>query len=398
MRKTTIISLHKECGAGGRRSLLLLAVAFLVAACVYDYAPSVQDGRETIVINGDILVGQETKVSISRSTIVGGERSGNLIADAVYVEGSNGSVYAGAAQSDNVYVIDLSQASPDCEYRLVIEIDHSMYESEWSPVLRASPIDTISYFIKDDAMYIQVSTHSDDNNRYYRWSVNQVWEYHAQDYAQAYYDPASDTIRFYDYGGNDYFCWNSGPVNDLMIASTEQLSENRLVCHSLFTMNNTEQRASYLYSVEIMQEAISERAYRYFHSVRQNSMDVGGLFSPQPENVRGNIVNRNDASEQVLGFVSVSLPTRKRIFIDCASLGFPVYQSADPYNEGRPVRLPLGSDWNYYYKRGYQVLEPIFDDNIDRIVGWEWIRSSCIRCQSQGGNKNKPDWWPNDHR
>ena len=377
---------------------IILSILPFIQSCIYSYDPPTPERERLLAINGDILLGQDTRIVITRSTPVGANHSDNVRADAVYVEGSDHSVFIGEAESDNVYHIDMGAANPDYAYRLMIEIDQSFYESEWSPVLRASPIDTISYFIKDDAMSIQVSTHSDDNNRYYRWSVNQVWEYHAQDYAQAYYDPASDTIRFYDYGGNDYFCWNSGPVNDLMIASTEQLSENRLVCHSLFTMNNTEQRASYLYSVEIMQEAISERAYRYFHSVRQNSMDVGGLFSPQPENVRGNIVNRNDASEQVLGFVSVSLPTRKRIFIDCASLGFPVYQSADPYNEGRPVRLPLGSDWNYYYKQGYQVLEPIFDDNIDRIVGWEWIRSSCIRCQSQGGNKNKPDWWPNDHR
>ena len=183
------------------------------------------------------------------------------------VEGSDGSVYDGEVQKDNLYLVDLSDACPEGTYRLIVEIGHSVYESEWSPVMLAPEIDSVSYTINKsrDVMTIDVSTHSDTDNRYYRWLADQVWEYHAPECAVAYYDPAKDSILFYENGRNDaYFCWNSAYVSDLIIASTAQLNENRLVRHALFNMNNKEQRVSYIYSVEICQESISESAYRYF--------------------------------------------------------------------------------------------------------------------------------------
>ncbi|MBR0299138.1 MAG: DUF4249 family protein [Bacteroidales bacterium] len=373
---------------------------FFVNSCVYSFSPVVSGGAHYIVINGDILIGKESQISVSRANEIGQELIGKIRADAVYVEGSDNSRYDGRIQNDNSYLVDLSSANPEGEYRLVVEMGNSIYESEWSPVLHAPEIDSVSYTINDgrDVMTIDISAHSDTDNRYYRWLANQVWEYHAQDYALAYYDPAVDSILFYENGQNDeYFCWDSAFVPDLMIASTEQMSENRFVRHALFSMNNREQRVSYIYSVEIYQESISERAYRFFSSVRSNSSRVGGLFSPQPTEVRGNIVNRNDGSELVLGFISVTKPETKRIIIECATLGFSSHGGRDPYNaETNPFSLPVGTDWNSYYHRGYQVLDPILDDNSNLIIGWRWIRTSCVRCTLHGGTKEKPDWWPID--
>lgn len=380
---------------------VLLALPLFVNSCIYSFSPTVPEASSYIVINGDILIGKVSRISVSRSTEIGQGLTGKIRADAVRVEGSDGSVYDGEVQKDNLYLVDLSDACPEGTYRLIVEIGHSVYESEWSPVMLAPEIDSVSYTINKsrDVMTIDVSTHSDTDNRYYRWLADQVWEYHAPECAVAYYDPAKDSILFYENGRNDaYFCWNSAYVSDLIIASTAQLNENRLVRHALFNMNNKEQRVSYIYSVEICQESISESAYRYFSAVRSNSTDVGGLFSPQPSAVRGNIVNRNDSSELVLGFISVTKPATKRIFIDCAALGFPTLRFNNPYNaETNPFKLPIGTKWSNYFYQGYQVLDPVLDDNSNLIIGWRWIHVSCLHCVLHGGTKDRPDWWPNDH-
>ena len=108
-------------------------------------------------------------------------------------------------------------------------------------------------------------------------------------------------------------------------------------------------------------------------------------------------MNRNDSSEMVLGYISVTKPSVQRIFIDFDQLSYPSGYIRSLYRE-IPVSVKNRSYWSYYFERGYQVLAPILDDNSNRIIGWEWVHKQCVRCTSMGGTRQKPSWWPNDHK
>ena len=384
-----------------------IAVLFLVGACVYDYTPPVPEGGGMVVINGDILIGYTTEVRIGRTVAIGSSFPGNLKADAVYVEDSRGTVYRGVADENNRYQIDTRSVDPSLEYRLVVELDGSVYESAWQPVLLTSPIDSITHIINADRTQIgvYVSTHSDAGSSYYRWIARQVWEYHAATNALYFYVPPggvldghtveTDTIVSYDGRVNQYFCWNSAEVSDQLLASTESMGENKLIDHLLYSMECHEQRTQSLYSVELIQEGLTPEAYLYYEAIRSNSSNVGGLFSPQPSEMRGNIRCRTDAGERVLGFISVTQPAVQRHYID---FNYFIFHKTSQWESLQGEQSIQRNNWKRAYYEGYLVTVPVLGDASINYNQFRWAYRKCVDCRLLGGTKNRPDWWPNDHR
>ena len=387
--------------------LFVLVAVLLVGACVYDYTPPVPEGGGMVVINGDILIGYTTEVRIGRTVAIGSSFPGSLAADAVYVEDSRGTVYRGVADENNRYQIDTRSADPSLEYRLVVELDGSVYESAWQPVLLTSPIDSISHVISADRTQIgvYVSTHSDAGSSYYRWIARQVWEYHAATNALYFYVPPggvldghtveTDTIVSYDGRVNQYFCWNAAEVADQLLASTESMGENKLIDHLLYSMECHDQRTQTLYSVELIQEGLTPEAYRYYEAVRNNSTNVGGLFSPQPSEMRGNIHCRTDAGERVLGYISVTQPSVQRHYID---FNYFIFHRTSKWESLLGEQSVQRNNWKRVYYEGYLVTVPVLGDASISYNQFRWAYRKCVDCRLLGGTKNRPDWWPNDHR
>ncbi|MBR1538397.1 MAG: DUF4249 domain-containing protein [Bacteroidales bacterium] len=389
--------------------LTLILAALLTGACVYDFTTDLAGDEGILVVEGDILIGDLTTIRLSRSIKLSGSDQVDRVPGACYVEASDGTRYGNGSP-----VIDTRNADPLLEYRLLIETGGRRYASEWAPVLPAAPIDSLSFSISADrtTMTVEVSTHGSAENRYYRWIAEETWEYHAPFQASHYFvqsgrmlngeRAARDTVAQYENGENSYFCWSSALVKDVMVASTDQLSENRLVRQPLYRMNCYEERISYYYSVLLKQECISETAYRYWTMLDRNSTDVGGLFSPEPYEMRGNVFNEDDPSEMVLGYISVSSPASTRYFIQSSKMMFPKTHRSD--YDFEPVYVQK-TEWRNYYRSGYDVYMIHTDEaagsGIESADDYEfdWLPARCVKCWLSGsGSKAKPDWWPNDHK
>ena len=393
-----------------KRHILAWAVlALLTFACVYDFDAQLLGTEGFLVVEGDILIGDYTKVRLSRSLALSGEAKPNWVSGTCYVEASDGTRYGNGAS-----VIDTRSADPSLEYRLVIETGGRNYVSDWAPVLQTPPIDSLAYTISDDrtTMTVDVSLHGEGGGKYYRWTAEETWEYHAPFQASHYYVPSGsvvdgevlrrDTVLQFKNGENSYYCWNSGAVNNVMIASTVELSEDKLVRHPLYEMDCYDQRISYIYSVLLRQESISEIAYRYWTMLDKNSTDVGGLFSPEPYEMRGNVSCVEDPSEMVLGYVSVSAPASTRYYIDAYKLIFPKVRRSDYDYE--PVYVQK-KDWKSFYRKGYEVYMLHTEEGAgtgretEEDYEFDWLPQRCVKCWLWGGgSKQKPEWWPNNHK
>ena len=200
------------------------------------------------------------------------------------VEASDGTVYP---ERDSL--VDLTAADISQEYRLVVEVFapfQKTYVSQWAPVQVTPPIDSLSYAISADrtAMDIIVSTHSDGPTGYYRWTASETWEYHATYYATHFFAPVGteyngtivnvDTILEYQNGDNTYYCWNSADRSDILLGSTVELSEDRLVNYGIYAFDPKDRRVSHIYFVALSQIRLTESAYRFWDVLRTNSSDV----------------------------------------------------------------------------------------------------------------------------
>ena len=388
--------------------LILALAAFCAGSCIYDFNPDLKGEGGYLVVEGDIMIGDYTNVTVRMSSpLQSGDGPSPVVSvRRAYVEGSDGTVYG----NGGAWGIDTRHADPNQEYRLVLEIESRKYVSAWAPVMQTAAIDSVAWTVSDDSetMTVDVSA-SGEGSRYYRWTAVQTWEYHAAFQASHFFVPAyttlkdevvpRDTVAMYENGENTYWCWNSEAVPDLMMASTAENSENRIVRHPLYEMNRYEQRCMYLYSLLLTQEGISEEAWRYYEAMRKNSTDVGGLFSPEPSEMRGNIYNAEDPSELVLGYVSVTAPQKARVFIDMTTFGrMPRDAFAD-----EPLYVEKTS-WRKYYREGWRVYALHTDESpgsgreSEEDYEFDWLPARCVDCRMQNGNKTKPDFWPNDHK
>ncbi|MBQ6300721.1 MAG: DUF4249 family protein [Bacteroidales bacterium] len=381
-----------------------LLLLFAVVSCVYDFHPDWQGQAGFVAIEGDILVGDTCQFEVRFSTDLEDENNvGEPLTYTLRVEADDGTVYL---LQDSI--VDLTMASLTQEYRLVVEVQSPFrrtYASAWAPVLVSPPIDSLSYAINAErtALDINVSTHSDAPVGYYRWSASETWEYHSTYYAEYFFAPAGTVYRgrvieqnslvAYEEGDNVYYCWDSGNRSDILLGSTVELTEDRLVDHCLYSFSNTDRKVSVVYFVELSQIRLTEEAYRFWETVRNNSSNVGGLFSPEPSELRGNIVNVDDPDELVLGYVSVSTCTRKKIFVNNYDTRFSRWEGSS-YNIVEPFP-DIPDEWRKYYGWRYRFGWIEEKEGGSNTV---WAPIECIDCRASGGTKERPWWWINNDK
>ena len=198
-----------------------------------------------------------------------------------------------------------------------------------------------------------------------------------------------DTILEYQNGDNTFFCWDSADRDDILLGSTVELSEDRLVDYGIYAFDPKDRRVSHIYFVALSQIRLTEVAYRFWDVLRTNSSDVGGLFSPEPSELRGNIVNIDDPDELVLGFISVATCSRARLFVDNDNTLFSRWQGRAATNS---IEYPFPADYWKYYGWQYRV------GWLDESKGYAWVPGECVDCRFSGGTKERPSWWINDDK
>ena len=382
--------------------LLLLAVAAAVGSCVYDFDPKIAGEGGYLIVDGNIVVGEMSQIRLSYSWSLADTlatkdetRMAILRQSKMHVEDDKGGRYeslGGGAQAS----FDMREADPSRQYRLVIENSQGTYVSSWASALSPGQIDSLSYQISEDGstMGICVSTHGNSADpSYYRWQVNETWEYHAETPALYKYiytgDESGEVVALPD-SESTYRCWLGGYRPEIMTATTEDLTEDRLVDHQLFALNNRDERVSTVYKSEVLQMRIPEEAYRYWVQMDRNEQDVGGLFSPEPSELRGNVVNLDHPEELVLGYVGVMSVARAEMYVVDAWARFYRREYKSPPGLDT-LRSP--ADYLEAYNNGRRPTVDVFND-VGIWLGYEWWPLNCVDCTLRGGTTRRPPGWP----
>jgi len=79
-------------------------------------------------------------------------------------------------------------------------------------------------------------------------------------------------------------------------------------------------RFGFKYSFYVEQYSITENAYRFWEAVEREFNRSGDLFEPPPALIQGNMINKNDPTEIVLGYFSASAVSDDRIFVSPSDL------------------------------------------------------------------------------
>ncbi len=379
---------------------ILISVWFLelfLNSCIVPYEPDIESKDITkYVVSGQVTdISSHQTVTISRASPVTVPEFIPVSGCYVRIFDSAGHEFIMSESENGVYEtdIDCSYLIPGNSFRVdILTPDGNNITSDFDQMNECPEIDTIYFMRKDikdnlptrNTKVIQFYLDFDGGDtpsRYFRWEIFETWEYHVDYPIQWYYDGRVHHVFPPDYSRK--VCWSTKMADEFYVLTTSNLVENKYIGFPLNSVDNHSNKLIYGYSMLVYQYAMSEAAYQYWEQMRSNSYGQGGLFEKQPLSIVGNLYNKTDPNQKVLGYFGASCVKSKRIFIDHID-NFEI----DFGGYCNPV-VP-----RYGFKEVYPHEYPVYLMGDEKNWFMVFLNDECVDCLSIGGTNVKPDFWP----
>ena len=382
------------------------AIILAVSACVYPFEPEIEGQDSRMVVDGDIHVGSTSTFYFSRVYPLDKEGySPPALRINGYIEGEDGSrlepinLYSPyysdySMMASNMLYFDTTNLPAGRRYRLHFEDVESgeVYESDWLDVCAAPTVDDMSYILDNERgeLNVALSMHCNGHS-HFRWSFTEEWEFHTEIRSFYYYEPSTNEILRFPEGENTYYCWSRYESPEIKIFSTADQTDDRFVDLEFHRIPRNERRLQMMYHIIVHLEAMEEDAYKYWQNVLDNSQGQGTIFSPTPSQMPGNIHCISNPSIPVIGYISAAAQATGDMYYDNEVEDFYL----KPYPEQIETVSVKPNEYYSYYRMGYAPLDMVLGDG---PPGFDWAPRRCVDCRANGGTKNKPAGWPNDHK
>ena len=312
-----------------KKIFCFIALALAAAGCIYPFqAEFAEDAPERLVVSGDILIGEQTRINLGYVFPIGTFQStmrNNVPEASVTVENDRGQVFKGTRKAGGLHVIDTSNAPEDARYRLRIKLtDGKEYSTPWSGVYQAPEISDLSYTADQNNIHLQISLDGADSLWNFRWDYTETWEYHAYFKPELMFVPGlpspdnTNPAKLFREPNEDedyYYCWNSRESVEPCLDSAEGKSENVIRNNVFLNIPRHDDRLMVLYSILVTARGMSSAGRAYLHHQSVVSNVSGDLFQPVPSEMQGNVINVDDPDEMTIGYVEVCKRSSRRLFV-----------------------------------------------------------------------------------
>jgi len=390
-------------------SFSILITSLILNGCISEFnAQLPYEDLQILYVDGSIIERSTMTFYLNKSFSLDlasiPEENLNIYAT-LYIIASNGFKSQPATNMGRgAYSISIGELDDNLEYGIQIEYNGDIYQSTLSKPLSTPEIDSISWIQPEERgeVFFRISTHDDTGNaKFFLWSYIEDWEVTANFLTSVFFD--TETSDFYELDTAPfYYCWRHFESNRFLIGSTESLKENRIINKQIYQISPEDHRFSVLYSVNVNQKAISKSAYEYYQNKIVLNNEMGGLFTPQPAEITGNITCLTDPSKKVMGYVeAVKNTTQKRIFVPRSDISRPYVGSSCTLVSSDSIINLINSiypDSDNPFLTAYMFnYRPVVAGPIIDVSEIQWSMVYCTDCVAAGGSKKKPPFWPNNH-
>lgn len=288
-----------------------------------------------------------------------------------------------------IYVTDASFSGiPGHSYQLEIILENGQeYLSTIELMPMAVPIDSIY------ARYLAIPNDDDANDLN---GVQIFLDAHLDgveplnfryEYLESYAIDMPFPSRYYFQGAGDSFevikreaplerCFRTARQSTTIIATTKNLSANRIAEQPIRFINESLPELAYAYRIGVRQYTIGNQAYEFYRKLRENNEGSGSLSDRQLGRLTGNISGRPGADLDVLGYFEVAGVSEVRMSLNAEDFLNEGIQTPDWVCPVDSIRRPLGCppfgtctlDWEFPIRVRY-------DKEIVNIVRGDTIRS-----------------------
>ncbi len=398
-----------------KRTIYAALIALGLWTCVDPYQPEVGDYESTLVVDGVFTNSDEpSQVYLSRSFDYNAIEAPVVTGAQVMIEDDQGNSIMLEETKDGTYETNPIQFRGQIgrSYRLLINTpDGNRFESPWEVMKAAPPIETIeAEFMErepDDplqgpipGLQLYLSTRdSEKNTRYYRWEFEETYQYllrHPPVIRAEFGSPpgrGNDEIIDIDVADFEGFrCWKTEESRQILVASTENLTEDVVSDFPLHFISDRTPRLAYRYSILVKQYALSKENFEFLNTVRELNQTTGSLFDAIPNEVFGNISSSDGKNIPVLGYFSVAGISTKRVFYDRSDSPFTSFPPLGPTCLNDTIPLSFGTLYSKLNFNSWKLYDYHVNDNDERI-GYLLSRLPCTRCAGNDATNVEPDFW-----
>jgi len=284
-------------------------------------------------------------------------------------------------------------------YSLLVKTSNGKtYQSDYVPMKQTPPIDSVYYKdIDTTALQFFVNAHDPQNNtHYYRWDYTETWSYVS--FIAGYYQYKNGVISAIPDDSLYYTCYRTAPSTQVFTASTTQLTQDVINEQPLGAVAAASEKISIIYSIQVNQYAITREGLDYWTALKKNTEQLGSIFDAQPSQNNGNIHCISNPSEPVIGFISASSISRKRIFVRYNDFPFraPYYFPPPSPEDCTLGTLHLNPPGDFAIRaktilaRGDSVLVLYYD----QLGYYTYAPKDCVDCRTKGGTNIRPSYFP----
>lgn len=373
------------------QNLILLSLLFLVVSCKEEYIPKVKSTEQSVLVvegilnngNGPTIIRLTRTYKLDDSAVLRPETGAQ-----VSVEGNNGAAfYLFDGRGDGSYFSEQLPFDPAEQYRLhIMTYDGKEYVSDFVPVLKNPPIDSVSWKRTKNGVQLYVNTHNPENDtRYYRWEYDETWEIQSAYFSSwkvVNNQPVKRTPDEFVYE-----CWRYYNSSNILLGSTTQLSSDVVFEMPLIFIPEESDKLSVRYSVLVRQYALDKQGYEFYQLLKKNTESLGSIFDAQPSESGGNVHSVSDPTETVIGYITATPVQEQRIFISKKDV----------------------TDWKFHLNCGIIVEVPNNPDSFPKYFGGDFLPFSaepdflptkfyashreCVDCTIRGGSTERPFFW-----
>lgn len=276
------------------------------------------------------------------------------------------------------------------------------YVSDDIEVDKTPDIDSLSYAVNGMGVQFYVNTHDASNKvKYYRWDFDETWQYVSYSYSYYLYRNGQVEVRLPK--DNIYNCWVTFPSNQILLGSAASLSLSVINKQPVAYVDVSSGKLALGYSMLLKQYALTKQAYEYWQKLKKNSEQLGSIFDAQPSELKGNLHAVANANEPVIGYITASTITTKRVVIDHNSLPFNTGYYYPPPTQAacdtKGIALEPAATFSQRLQRtfgsGDSVLIGAKGLPGGPITSYSYSVKECVDCRAKirGGTTVKPSFW-----
>lgn len=373
----------------------LILVLLILFSCRDPFEPELKDiPTEVLVVEGYIEVEGESVIRLSKTVPVRSTQESPVISGAkLYLLDSKNGRWDFEEKEKGNYFLN-GKFSPLETYVLQIELPgRKAYKSENLRPIISPEIEELDYLRDQNGVEIFVSTKGNDQAQYFLWSFQEHWIFRPGVLTSLIYE--NKMVRRRIENERIDLCWNSNLTPKIILQNAARFEDNRILQRELVFIPNNSEKLTQRYSIEVKQMAISQEAFDFWEILKKNSDDIGGIFSPLPSLIRGNIYNITDETEPVIGFISMGKTSTKRIYIDINDVFpwpvfIPEYEFCRVnFNDTIP---PNSIALENAFKNGDRMPARELIADTGQLIGYLFAETVCADCTLRGKN-TRPEFW-----